>query len=320
MSRFDELRLIVRVTRMYYEQGLRQPAIADKLGISQATVSRLLNRSKDEGIIRYSISIPQGVYSRLEEELIQKYGLRDAIVVDVSEDDDERQVEREIGAAAAYYLESVLRQNEVIGISSWSATLLALVDAMQAETKKSGIKVIQILGGIGNPSAEVHANRLTGRLADLVRGTPVYLPAPGIVGSEAALKVILEDKFVKEAILKFDTVSTALVGIGALEPSKLLAQSGNVFSASELELLRKSGAVGDVLLRFFDAFGKPLKTPLDNRVISMSLDQLRKVDRSIGVAGGQRKYAAILGALRGGLINILITDHFSAARLIETKA
>ncbi len=320
MSRIDELRLIVRVTRMYYEQGLRQPAIADKLGISQATVSRLLNRSKDEGIIRYSISIPQGVYSRLEEELIQKYGLRDAIVVDVSEDDDERQVEREIGAAAAYYLESVLRQNEVIGISSWSATLLALVDAMQAETKKSGIKVIQILGGIGNPSAEVHANRLTGRLADLVRGTPVYLPAPGIVGSEAALKVILEDKFVKEAILKFDTVSTALVGIGALEPSKLLAQSGNVFSASELELLRKSGAVGDVLLRFFDAFGKPLKTPLDNRVISMSLDQLRKVDRSIGVAGGQRKYAAILGALRGGLINILITDHFSAARLIETKA
>ncbi len=317
MSQIDEMRLIVRITRMYYEQNLNQPQIAKHLGISQATVSRALQRAREEGIVRFSISVPPGIYSDLEESLIQKFNLRDAIVVDVHEDDDERIIEREIGAAAAYYLESILRPNDVIGISSWSATLLALVDAMVPQSRKTGIKVIQILGGIGNPSAEVHANRLTSRLADLLHGTAVYLPAPGIVGSEAALQVILDDIYVKKTIAQFQEVTTALVGIGALEPSKLLAASGNIFSASELELLRKHGAVGDILLRFYDSNGKLIKTPLNHRVVSMELEQLKKVDRSIGVAGGKRKAASIKGALRGGWINILITDHFTASQLLR---
>jgi DNA-binding transcriptional regulator LsrR (DeoR family) len=117
-------------------------------------------------------------------------------------------------------------------------------------------------------------------------------------------------------IALFDQVTTALVGIGAIEPSKLLAASGNIFGAQELELLRSKGAVGDVLLRFFDLAGKPVVTPLNDRVVSMQLDQLGRVDRSIGVAGGARKYAAILGALRGGWINVLITDQFTARRLV----
>jgi len=317
MSQIDEMRLIVRITRMYYEQNLNQPQIAKHLGISQATVSRALQRAREEGIVRFSISVPPGIYSDLEESLIQTFNLRDAIVVDVHEDDDERIIEREIGAAAAYYLESILRPNDVIGISSWSATLLALVDAMVPQSRKTGIKVIQILGGIGNPSAEVHANRLTSRLADLLHGTAVYLPAPGIVGSEAALQVILDDIYVKKTIAQFQEVTTALVGIGALEPSKLLAASGNIFSASELELLRKHGAVGDILLRFYDRNGKLIKTPLNHRVVSMELEQLKKVDRSIGVAGGKRKSASIKGALRGGWINILITDHFTATLLLQ---
>jgi len=317
MSRIDESRLMVRVTRMYYERGMRQPEIAEHLGISQAKISRLLNRAREDGIVRITVSIPQGVYSDLEENLIQKFSLRDAIVVEVSEDDNEKMIEREIGAAAAYYLESIIRHNEVIGISSWSSTLLALVDMMHPETKKRSIKVVQILGGVGNPSAEVHANRLTSRLADLVNGTAVFLPAPGIVGSEAALKVIMDDKYVKEAVAEFDHITTALLGIGTVEPSKLLAASGNIFSSAELEILRKNGAVGDILLRFFDANGNPVKTSLNNRVFSMNLEQLRKADRSIGIAGGHRKYAAVLGALRGNWINILITDQFTASQLLK---
>jgi len=318
MIHLEELRLIVRVARMYYEWDIKQSDIARQLGLSQPTVSRLLNQARESGIIRISVNVPTGVYTDLEEELVKRFRLRDAIVVDCSDEYNEHGIEREIGAAAAYYLESALRANEVIGISSWSSTLLALVDALHSVPRKGDVRVVQILGGVGDPSAEVHANRLTSRLADLVGGSAIFLPAPGIVGSEASLQVILADPYVRHVIDLFDQVTTALVGIGAVEPSKLLADSGNIYSTGEKELLRSKGAVGDVLLRFYDAGGKALTTPLSSRVVSMRLEQLAKVDRSVGVAGGQRKYAAILGALRGRWINILVTDHFTARKLLQS--
>ncbi len=107
------------------------------------------------------------------------------------------------------------------------------------------------------------------------------------------------------------------MGIGALEPLTLLARSGNVFSPQELEVLRAQGAVGDICLRFFDTAGRPVATPLDARVIGMRLEQLRRVPRVVGDAGGRQKLAAIRGALVGGWINVLITDRFSAAELVE---
>jgi DNA-binding transcriptional regulator LsrR (DeoR family) len=316
MTQLDELRLAVRVARMYYEWNMKQSEIAKRLGLSQPTISRLLQQARETGIIRISVTVPAGVYTEMEEELLRRYRLRDAIVVDCSNDKDDRLIEREIGSAAAYYVESSLRPNEVIGISSWSATLLALVDALHSVARKGDIRVVQILGGVGDPSAKVHANRLTSRFADLVGGTPVYLPAPGVLDSGAAREVLLADAYVRDVILLFDQVTTALVGIGAIEPSKLLAASGNIFPPEDLELLRSKGAVGDILLRFFDAAGRPLNTQVNERVVSMRLEQLAKVDRSIGVAGGARKYAAILGALRGGWINVLITDQFTARRLL----
>jgi DNA-binding transcriptional regulator LsrR (DeoR family) len=316
MTHIDALRLVVRVARMYYEWGKKQSEIAEQLGLSQATVSRLLNQAKEAGIIRISVAVPPGLFTELEEDLVQRYSLRDAVVVECSSE-DERVIQREIGAAAAYHIESVIRPNEVIGISSWSATLLALVDAMRPISKKNDVHVVQILGGIGNPQAESHANRLTSRFADLVGGTPVYLMAPGIVGSEASRQILLSDPYIQRTVDYFDRMSTALVGIGSIEPSRLLADSGNIFSLAELDLIRKLGGVGDILLRFFNAKGDPIDTSLDARVVSMRLDQLKKVDRSIGVAGGKRKYAAIQGALQGGWINILVTDHLTARGLLR---
>ena len=311
MSGIDELRLIARVARMYYEQDMRQLEIAKQLGLSQATVSRLLNRSKEEGIIRISVNLPKGVYTELEEMLVKKFGLGDVIVVD-SLDDNESLIQRDLGTAAAYYLESAIRPNEVIGISSWSATLLALVDALHSVPRKPGVKVVQILGGVGNPSVEAHATRLTSRMTQLVNGEAVYLPVSGVLASEAARDILAADEVAQQAIRLFDHVTTALVGIGTVEPSPLLAQSGNIFAPEELDLLRQEKAVGDILVRFFDQDGNLVETGLEKRVISMSLEELSKVGRAIGVAGGSRKYASILGALRGHWINILVTDHFTA--------
>lgn len=316
MSRIDELRLIARVTRMYYEWDMRQSEIAKQLGLSQATVSRLLRRSKEEGIIRISVNLPNGVYTELEEALVKKFGLRDVIVVD-SLDDNEDMIQRDLGAAAAYYLESAIRPNEVIGISSWSATLLSLVDSLHPIPKKPDVKVVQILGGVGNPSVEAHAARLTSRMAQLVKGEAVYLPVSGVLASEAARDILAADEVAQEAIRLFDQVTIALVGIGSVEPSPLLEQSGNIFSPEEYELLRDANAVGDILMRFIDHDGNLVKIGLENRVISMSLEQLQKVSRAIGVAGGLRKYNALLGALRGRWINIIVTDHFTAKRLAD---
>lgn len=316
MPRIDELRIIARVARMYYEWDMRQSEIAKQLDLSQATVSRLISRSKEEGIIRISVNLPSGVYTEMEETLVKKFGLRDAIVVD-SLDENEKLIQRDLGAAAAYYLESAIRPNEIIGISSWSATLLALVDALHPLPKKPGVKVVQILGGVGNPAVEAHATRLTSRMAQLVNGEAIYLPVAGVLATEAARDVLMADEVTQQAVRLFDQVTTALVGIGAIDPSPLLAQSGNIFSNLELDQLRHEKAVGDILLRFFDINGDPVDTGLEKRVISMSLDQLSKVNRAIGVSGGLRKYAGILGALRGHWINILVTDHFTAERLVK---
>ena len=235
MARIDELRLMAKVARLYYGQGLRQAEITERLSIHQSTVSRLLKRAEKEGIVRVTFSMPSGLHPDLEEALQTAYGLREAIVVDAIE--DEEQIVRDLGAAAAFYLETTVKPTDVIGISSWSASLLAMVDAMRPQPRAAGARVVQILGGVGNPGAEAHANHLTRRLANLIAGTATLLPAPGAVGSPEAKRVMLKDPYVQEATALFKTITVALVGIGAIKPSKLLAASGNVFSPQELKTL-----------------------------------------------------------------------------------
>ena len=171
---------MAKVARMYYSQGLRQTEITGRLNIHQSTVSRLLKRAEKEGIVRITLSVPSGTHPDLEERLQSRFGLREAIVVDSI--DDEEQIVRDLGAAAAFYLETTLRATDVIGISSWSAALLAMVDAMHPSQRFAGAKVVQILGGVGNPGAEAHATHLTRRLAKLLSGQATLLPAPGVVG------------------------------------------------------------------------------------------------------------------------------------------
>jgi DNA-binding transcriptional regulator LsrR (DeoR family) len=314
MARIDELRLMAKMARMYYTQGLRQTEICERLNVHQSTVSRVLKRAEREGIVRVTVSLPSGTHTEVEDALQSMYGLDEAVVVDCLE--DEQQISHDLGAAAAFYLENTLKAADVIGISSWSAALLEMVNAMHPSQRFKDTRVAQILGGVGSPNAEVHATQVTRRLADLLGGEATLLPAPGVVGSRNARDVLIKDRFVREALDMFPKVTLALVGIGATEPSRALASSGNVFSAQEIKLLAGKGAVGDICLRFFDAAGRPVITELNDRVISMDLDQLRAVRRVVAVAGGKRKTNAIRGALAGKLVNVLITDLATADRLL----
>src|SRR4029078_5865640 len=125
-------------------------------------------------------------------------------------------------------------------------------------------------------------------------------------------RIYLDDPFIRPAISQFEQVTLALVGIGTVEPSKLLTSSGNIFNTEELDLLRQHGGVGDICLRYFDQDGVPVLTPLNDRVIGMRLEQLQKVARSVGIPVGRRKLHAIRGALVGRWINVLITDRRTA--------
>jgi DNA-binding transcriptional regulator LsrR (DeoR family) len=316
MARLDELRLMTRVARLYYEDDLKQPEIAARLRLSQPKVSRLLRQALSEGIVRISVRAPMGTNPDLESELERRFGLQEVEVVDADPPGDEYLV-RALGAAAAYHLETTVRSGDIIGVSSWSATLLAMVDAMHPVTTVRDTRVVQILGGGGDPAAEGHATHLIRRLAHLLRGEGTFLPAPSSVGSSEARRVLLEDVFVRRAMALFDQLSVALVGIGGLEPSGLLASSGNVFSPDELAGVRAAGGVGDIGLRYLQSDGHPVETPLHQRVIGIELEQLKRVPRAIGVAGGSNKVAAIRAALLGGWINCLITDRLTAERLLE---
>ncbi|MFT4148821.1 MAG: sugar-binding transcriptional regulator [Paracoccaceae bacterium] len=314
MGRVNELRLIGRVAQMYHMEGRRQAEIAEHLHMSQATVSRMLKRAEQEGIVRTTVIPPPGTFADLETALREKFGLGEAIVVDCTED-REGAIMARIGEAAAHFLEVTLQPDEIIGVSSWSQTILRMVDNIHPLKGAKARYVVQTLGGMGDPSVQTHATQLTTRLARLTGAEPRLLPVQGVASSREGKLVMLADPFVRETMDLFRRISLAIIGIGAVEPSELLARSGNIFSAQELAALTDAGAVGDVSLRFFDLNGNAVRTPLDDRVIGISLDELRPVPRVIALAGGQAKTLAIAGALRAGIIDVLVTDKFTAARL-----
>jgi DNA-binding transcriptional regulator LsrR (DeoR family) len=314
MGRVNELRLIARVAQMYHVEHRRQADIADLLRMSQATVSRMLKRAEQERIVRTTVIPPPGTFADLELALREHYALTEAIVIDCSEDRDGAIMAR-IGEAAAHFLEVTLQPGEIIGVSSWSQTLLRMVDNIHPLKGAKAKYVVQILGGMGDASVQNHATELTGRLAKLTGGDPRLLLVQGVASSREAKLVMLADPVLRETMDLFGRLSLAIIGIGAIEPSELLARSGNGFSKQELAMLNEAGAVGEISFRFYDKDGRPVETPLNDRVIGISIEELRKADRVMALAGGESKTAAIAGALRLGVIDVLVTDKFTAARL-----
>ncbi|MFI6076387.1 sugar-binding transcriptional regulator [Actinoplanes sp. NPDC051343] len=313
----DHIRLLTKVARMYHERGLRQPQIAEHLHISQPRVSRLLKQAVAAGIVRTVVITPRGVHSELEEAVEQRYGLAEVVVADSDGQADEYSVTQAIAAAAAIYLETTLARSDRVGISSWSATLLATVDAMHPAPSLAAERVVQILGGVGTSAAQSQATRLTGGLARHTRAEAVYLVAPGLVANAEMRDALVREPSIAAVIEAWQDLTVALVGVGSLEPSTLLRQSGNAIADEEEQRLRELGAIGDVCMRFFDAHGQHVDSGLDDRVLGISAETLKKVPRRVGVAGGERKWKAIRAALGGGWLNVLITDQATAAELVR---
>ncbi|MBI5951165.1 MAG: sugar-binding transcriptional regulator [Chloroflexi bacterium] len=315
LSPLEETRLLVKVSKFYYEEGLSQDEIIERLDLSRSKVSRLLQQARDEGIVQITVVTPKHLFSDLENKLEKRFGLREALVVETHANDSQENILRELGIAAAGYLERSVGAKSTIGIS-WGLTLHNMVTALHPR-RIPHTKVVQIIGGLGQPEAEVHATDLCRRLAHAVGGQLTLLPAPGIVASQQAREVLLADLYIQRAMEMFKQLDFAFVGIGAPDPESVLMRDGSIISNNELKMLLERGAVGDIALRFFDSKGQAIQSEIDNRVIGITLDQLKHAGRVIGIAGGPGKLPAIMGALNGKLINVLVTDSVTAEKLLQ---
>ena len=312
----ERLAMLVKVARLYHEQRIRQPDIAERLHMSQSRVSRLLREAQELGIVRTVVVVPEGTHADLERDVRDRYGVADVVVADAQGADDDGLVRR-LGTAAAAYLDATLTGGERIGISSWSASLLATVRAMSVrQTRSPQGAVVQLQGGVGAPRVQAQAVGLVEGLARVTGSAATVFPVPGLVSAPGVRDALLQEDYARDVVEAWRSLDTALVGIGSLTPSELLRTSGNAVSEAEQDRLRAAGAVGDVCLRFFDAAGQPVETELDDRVLAISREDYRAIPRRIGVAGGTSKHTAIRAALQGRWIDVLVTDSDTASALL----
>jgi len=317
MTTVNRQRLLVKTAQLYYQQELTQAEISKRLRLSRQKVQRLLREARKQGVVRINIRPVMGVYADLEQTLEQRFGLRESVVVETATYEDQSKVTREIGVGASDYLRRVVKTNDVIVIS-WGGSLLGMVDALWtsgAGAGLQGVKVIQGLGGLGDPTNETHAADLTRRLAKLLGGKAVLLPAPGVAGSRSAGRAFTSDPFVSTALQQGAAANLAFIGIGAPRQNSILIRQGAIVQWPELRALKESGAVGDMNLRYFNRQGQPLLTELNERVIGLTLEQIGGIRTVVGVAGGKEKLKAILGALSGNLLDVLVTDQVTAQKL-----
>lgn len=310
-----DLRLMSKVSSLYYLHDLKQRQIAERLHLSRPKVSRLLQQARDRGIVQISVTSPEEHFVELEAELEAQYALQEVLIAAPSfsaANGDAALLKQQIGAAAARYLRRTVEDGDVLGVT-WGTTLQAMMQALRPMSTRD-VHVVQTLGGVGPPEAEAHAADLSRRLAQLLDGRLTALPTPGIVDSAEVRDVLLSDRYTQAALDLFSEITTAFVGIGALATNTIFTEDPAV-PRDAYDELAASKAVGDIALRFFDGEGRPVNTALDERLLGITLEQLGEIGRVVGVAGGPQKVEAIRGALRGRLVDVLITDHATASQL-----
>ncbi len=310
-----DYRLLLKVSKLYYEKTLTQQEISERLNLSRPKVSRLLKQAEEVGVVKINIIPQPGVHTDLEDALENKFGLKEAVVVDVSEPATQIAVSREVGVAAADYFSRAVSDPCVIGIA-WGTTLRAMVDALHAMDCHNS-QVVQLIGGLGMPESEAHATYILRRLVAQIGSKLSILNVPGIVDNTGVKKAVLSDSHVRELFEMFAKIDIAFVGIGVPTPESVVMRDGTILTKDQMEMLMRKGAIGDICLRFFDEKGKPIQSEVDDRVIGITLEELKKIDRVVGVTGGPQKEKVIRAALIGKLVNVLITDQQNAKKLLE---
>lgn len=308
----EKQRLSIEAARLYYQSDYSQQQIAAQLGLSRPTVSRLLQHAKDKGYVKIDIIDPREDLDILASELKKRFQL-DTVQLCYSPLNDYEEIKKHISKKAAEFIHETVQDGDIIGVT-WGTTMHAVALQLQSKPLK-GVEVVQLKGGVSHSQVNTYAAEIGNLFAEAFQTIARYLPLPVIFDSVEVKTMVEEDRHIGRIIELGKQANIAVFTVGTVKEDALLFRLG-YFNKEEKELLGRTGA-GDICSRFFDAEGKICSEEINNRTVGIDLSELRKKEKAILVAGGQRKIEAIHAALAGKYGNILITDQFTAQALLR---
>jgi deoxyribonucleoside regulator len=297
--------LLAEVASLYYDAKLDQENVAERMGVSRSTVSRMLSEAQDAGVVQIRVNRLLPLDEGLQLEAVRQLGIREVLILAGAELVSGEILSR-VGMLAARYLDSILSDGASLAIG-WGTAVRAVTDGWEPGQRKD-VNVIQMIGGVGSSHPEVDGPELARRLAGEIGGTYQYLNAPLVVEGEALAVALRRQPSISSVLDAAARAQAALVGIGSLDPEVSSLLRAGYLNRSGIDLARKAGAVGDVCGHHLDGAGNLLNLDLDRRTVGISIDALRKIPLVVGVAIGQAKTAAILAAVRSQLVNVIVTD------------
>ncbi|MDN5352314.1 MAG: hypothetical protein PWQ12_1234 [Clostridiales bacterium] len=314
-NKTKDIRLLVRCAQMYYEEGLNQATISEKLGISKSSISRILNAAKENGIVQINVHNPlPSTVIAFEKELERTFGLKEAIVVEVASEDP-KEIKMALAKEAANYLERVIKDGDLIGVT-WGTTLREIAQFVE-NTKKNDVMFIPMLGGLGQSQIDIHANHIALDLARKFRAESKMLHAPFIVDDIQRKKMLIEDRTMQDFFEMFDHLDISVTGIGSPSINSPTMLASGCYTTDDLRKLYDAGATADISSLIIDENGKGDQFEINQRIIGITLEQIKRIPLTIGVSGHEDKAEAILATLIGGYLEVLITDARTAEKVIS---
>ncbi len=309
---FTEYKLLSKIARLYYIDDLNQQKIAEKLNISRTKVSRSISRAKQLNIVSININSPADEFTELESTLEKVFDLKECLIVPWSENDTE--IYRNMAVLVAGLFDRILADGDTLGVG-WGATLKN-ISAYIEPLRKINIQTVPLLGGLGRSGIEVNTNAVASIIAEKYGGTSYAMHSPAVLDSRQARRIMEKDSSVAEIFKMAAGINTALIGLSDIGQQSTMIKTGN-FSIEDFKYLESIGIAGDVNLIFINEEGQPVANDLDSRLLRLPADKLKNVKNIIGAAYGASKIKVLLGAMKGNLINILVTDEKTAGQLIK---
>jgi DNA-binding transcriptional regulator LsrR (DeoR family) len=307
--------VLVRAAWLYYIEDLTQQEVADRLHLSRVKVTRLLKQARDTGIVEFHIARPTA-HLELEGHLCRSFGLSDAFVVPTEESGEG--LRRSLGKAGATFLQDAIRPGLRIGLGM-GRTLAQIPPFLEFESRNDGCVFQEMVGGAGRTDLGFDTYNVSWRLAQACGGGARHVFAPVITETAEIRQSLMQDPQVLTPLQEAAESDVAVIGIGDVSDDMLLLQLGYC-DEGQIDELRQRGAVGDILGHFFDINGQPVRCAVDDRLIALGIEQVRALPTTIAVAGGLEKTEAILGALRTGCLDVLVTDSRTATAVVQRNA
>ncbi|MEA2021186.1 MAG: sugar-binding transcriptional regulator [Candidatus Caldatribacteriota bacterium] len=307
--------LVTEICRMYYLDNLSQDKISSNLRVSKSAVSRLLKEGREKGIVTFHIKDYEDRLGSLENKLEQYFKLKEAVIVSDKGINSEEAIKEKVGRAAALLLQRRVRENDTIAVS-WGTTISKVVKELHPYLQLN-IDTVPLVGGIDITGRDIHSNEIARRLSEAFKGKYYVLNAPIFVSNIHIKEVFEKEKSIKTVIDKARSADIAVVGIGCPNKQSSTMIKRGYFSVKEFTGLTGKRVIGDICTNFYDIWGNIIKFPLQNKMIGLKLKELKHIPIVIGVACGEDKKEAILGALRGGYVNIIVTNERIAKYLIN---